>query len=235
MHHSKLTNFLELFRNPSHDFIVGMVFVGIAMLLVLFCFALSFRAPPEYGPDEIARDPADPTVTTIAHRGLVTTPFYEDGVRVAQAKTFGLGDRGIVLQLKDDPREMLMTTKGDWFEETRFVLRPGVRLRLLVHGELVVEAVRLKLPGLAEVFSRKKSMWRYFQVETAQGRFYLARLGYAKFALLRGDAVVGIAAMPLLNGIGNRRASRIELPGSLPLEIRVFLALLVKLEDEDLS
>jgi len=235
MLHSKFTNFLEYFRNPSQEFVVGLVFVGVCVLLVLFFFALSFRAPPEYGPDEITRDPADPTVTTIARCGLVTHSFYEDGVRVAQAKTFGLGDRGIVLQLKDDPREMLMTTKGDWFEKTRFWLKPGVRLRLLVHGEDVVEAERLELPGIAEVFSQKKSMWRYFQVETAQGRFYLARLGHAKFALLRGDAVVGIAAMPMLKGIGNRRASRIELPGSLPLETRVFLALLVKLEDEELS
>ena len=221
--------------DASLDSVIIIAAIASVVVLVVFFFALSFRAPPEYGPDDIARDPVDPTVTTIARRGLVTTSFYEDGVRVAQAKSFGQGDRGIVLQLEDDRREMLMTTKGDWFEETRFGVRSGVRLRLLIDGEPVVEAVRLELPGLEEVLSRKRSMWRYFQVETAQGRFDLARLGYAKFALLRGDAVVGIAAMPLLKGMGNRLTSRIELPGSLPLEIRVFLALLVKLQDEDWS
>ncbi len=202
----------------------GLAFIGVLV-------GMSLRAPPEYGPDEIARDPADPIVTTIARKSLVTHPFYEDGVQVARAHTFGLGDTGIVLRLKDDPREILMTTEGEWARETGFGLRPGVRLLLLVDGEPVVEAVRLKSPVVGKNYFRRRSMIRLFEIETAQGRFDFAQLDYGKYALLRGDTVVGIAAMPLLNGFGNRWTSRIELPGSFPLETRVFLALVVKLED----
>ncbi len=66
-----------------------------------------------------------------------------------------------------------------------------------------------------------------------QGRFDLVRLKHGKFALHRGDTVLGIAAMPLPNGIGSRLKSRIELPASLPLATRLFLAMLVEIEDPD--
>ena len=59
------------------------------------------------------------------------------------------------------------------------------------------------------------------------------RLEYGKFALRRGDTVLGIAAMPLPSGILSRLKSRIELPASLPLATRVFVAMLVEIEDTD--
>ena len=70
--------------------IIGLL-IGGGVLLVLVSVALSLRMPPEYGPDELVRDPTDPTVTTIARRGLVTTPFFENGERVARAKTPPVG------------------------------------------------------------------------------------------------------------------------------------------------
>lgn len=198
----------------------------VAIVLFLFSIALLLRAPPEYGPDEIARDPDDPTVTTIVRAALVTTPFFENGERVARAETFGLGVTGIMLRLEGDRREILFTTEGDWFAETRFKLRSDLRLHLVIDGKPTVTAARVSDPAF---FGRPT----YFDIDTPQGRFELAPRGHPKFDLLRGDTVIGIVAMPELSGNGGRFHSRIELPGSLPLETRLFLALLVKLECKD--
>ena len=72
-----------------------------------------------------------------------------------------------------------------------------------------------------------------FVSRTAEGRFDFVRIARAKFALRRGDCVLGIAAMALPTGIFSRLKARIELPGSLPLATRLFLALLVDIEDRE--
>ncbi len=72
---------------------------------------------------------------------------------------------------------------------------------------------------------------RVYVIDCPQGRFDLVRLKQATFALRRGDTVLGIAAMPLPSGIFSRLKSRIELPVSLPLATRLFLAMLVEIED----
>ena len=127
--------------------VAALLIVG-GIIFVTVMLASGLRPPPEYGPEEIARDPADPTVITIARKGMATHRFYEDGVRVARGETLGQGTRGIVLRLENDTRSMLFTTVGDWFEETRFGLQPGVRLNLVVDGEARVTALLLQPPPL---------------------------------------------------------------------------------------
>ena len=75
------------------------------------------------------------------------------------------------------------------------------------------------------------SKWRAsarYVIDRPQGRFELVRLKDCKFALRRGDTFLGIAAMPLRLGL-----SRIELPASLPLATRLFLAMLLDIEDRE--
>ena len=76
-----------------------------------------------------------------------------------------------------------------------------------------------------------------YEIDCAQGRFDLVRLKFAKFALCRGGAPgntnLGVAAMPVTTGVGSRTKSRIELPASLPLATRLFIALLVDIEDQE--
>ena len=75
---------------------------------------------------------------------------------------------------------------------------------------------------------------RVYVIDFPQGRFELVRLKkYMKFALHRGDTVLGIVAMPLSRGFFSRLKSRIELPASLPLATRLFLAMLVNIEDRE--
>lgn len=69
------------------------------------------------------------------------------------------------------------------------------------------------------------------------GRFDVEHRHQVRAAILALAEVeidaAGIAAMPLPDGIGSRLKSRIELPASLPLAIRLFLAMLVEIEDPD--
>lgn len=74
---------------------------------------------------------------------------------------------------------------------------------------------------------------RVYVIDCPQGRFELVRLKRAQFALRRGDTVLGIAAMPLPTGIFSGLKNRIELPASLPLATRLFLAMLVEIEDTE--
>ena len=201
-------------------------------------FLLARRPPPAYGPDEIARGPDNPTVTTIARRGLVTTPIFENGLLVAKAKTFGRGTEGIALCLEGDATDYLFTSDGDWFEETRFRVKTDISLRLLADGVPTVTAERLPDNNGGWRKGKDGGYTAAYEIDCAQGRFDLVRLKFAKFALCRGgaalgDTSLGIATMPIPMGIDTRRASRIELPASLPLATRLFIALLVNIEDRD--
>jgi hypothetical protein len=201
-------------------------------------FLLARRRPPAYGPDEIARGPDNPTVTTIARRGLVTTPFFENGQLVAKAKTFGRGAEGIALCLEGDETDYLFTTDGDWFEETRFRVKTDIRLRLLADGVPTVTAERLPDTAGGWMKGEDGGYTAAYQIDCGQGRFDLVRLKFARFALRRGGAApgrtsLGIAAMPITTGIDGRTTSRIELPASLPLATRLFIALLVEIEDHE--
>ncbi len=213
----------------------SVIFIAaLASFPVLFALFIAFvlRTPPEYGVGEIARGPDNPTVTTIARNDLIARRFFENGVAVAKARFWGLGDKGIALSLKGDPTEYLLTNDGDWFEETRFRVKPDIRLMLLAGGTQMVTAERVPdtRGGWGKGKDGKRS--RLYVIDCPQGRFDLARLNSAKFALRRGDTVLGIAAMPLPgSGGSNRLKSRIELPASLPLATRLFVALLVEIED----
>ncbi len=145
---------------------------------------------------------------------------------------WGLGTTGIALILKGDPTEYLLTNDGDWFKQTRLAVKPDIRLMLLAGGTQMVTAERVAdtLGGWMKGKDGKRS--RVYVIDCPQGHFDLVRLKRAKFALRRGDTVLGIAAMPLpLSGGSNRLKSRIELPASLPLATRLFLAMLVEIED----
>ena len=212
--------------------VAALLIVG-SIIAVAISLASARRPPSEYGPEEIARNPADPTVITIARAGLVTYFFYEDGERVASAETSGNGGRGIVLRLENDQREMLVTTVGSWAEQTNFDLKPGVQLQLVVDGEPRVTALSPQPPPLREGLPQAEGTVPSFEIETAQGLFTLAYRDYGKYAVLRGDSVVGIAAMPLPQAPGGRWTTRIELPGSLPLETRIFIALVGLVHDRN--
>ena len=212
--------------------VAALLIVG-SIIAVAVSLASALRPPPEYGAEQIARDPADPTLITIARVGWVTYPFYEDGERVASAETAGNGDRGIVVRLEKDPREMLVTTVGSWSEQTRFDLKPGVQLQLVVDGEPRVTALSLEPPPFREGLSQPEGTVPRFEIETSQGLFALTYLDDGKYAVLRGDSVVGIAAMPLPQAADGRWTTRIELPGSLPLETRIFIALVGLVHDRN--
>lgn len=212
--------------------ILSTVIAAIAALVAFF-IVFGLRLPPEYGAGEIARGPDNPTVTTIARNELIARRFFENDVQIAKATYWGLGTTGIALNLKGDPTEYLLTNDGDWFKETRFRVKPDIRLMLLAGGTQMVTAERVPdtLSGWMKGKDGKRS--RVYVIDCPQGRFDLVRLKRAKFALCRGDTVLGIAAMPLPNGIFSRLKSRIELPASLPLATRLFLALLVEIEDSE--
>ncbi len=202
-------------------------FIMLAVIIVVFVASAvynivgPYRTPPEYGPDEIVRGPDNLTVTMIARGGLITDRFFENQVLVAKAKeTSGIG--GIALSLEGDPTEYLVKSDGDWTREVHAFLKSDVRLRLLAGGTQIVTAKRVLVS-----LSKWTASPRYV-VDGSQGRFELVPLKRGKFALRRGDTVLGIAAMPLQFGL-----SRIELPASLPLATRLFLAMLVDIEDRD--
>ena len=92
---------------------------------------------------------------------------------------------------------------------------------LLAGGTQIVTAKRVLVHG-------KWAAIPHYVIDCPQGRFELVSLEQWKFALRRGDTVLGIAAMPESWGL-----SRIELPASLPLATRLFLAMLVDIEDKD--
>ena len=213
--------------------IFSTVIAAILTLLGLF-IVVGLRTPPEYGAGEIARGPDNPTVTTIARNDLIARRFFENDVQVAKATYWGLGDKGIALILNGDPTEYLLTSDGDWFEETRFRVKTDIRLMLLAGGTSMVTAERV--PDTLSGWKKGKDgkYTKVYVIDCAQGRFDLVRVDFGKFALRRGDTVLGIAAMPLPgSGGGIRLKSRIELPASLPLAIRLFVALLVEIEDSD--
>jgi hypothetical protein len=202
-------------------------FIGLAVIIVVsVAFAVysivgPYRTPPEYGPDEIVRGPDNLTVTMIARAGLITTRFFENQVLVAKAKeTTGIG--GIAFSLVGDPTEYLVKSDGDWTMEAHAFLKSDIRLRLLAGGSQIVTAKRV-LVSLS-----KWTASPHYVIDCPQGRFELVSLKRGKFALRRGDTVLGIAAMPLEFGL-----SRIELPASLPLATRLFLAMLVDIEDRN--
>ena len=117
--------------------------IAIGAGLVAFGLVIGYRRPRDYGPGEIARGPGHPTVKTIARNDLIATSFFEDGARVAKAKYWGRGDKGIALKLDGDETEYLLTSSDDWFEETRFKIKPDIRLMLLADGAPIVAAQRL--------------------------------------------------------------------------------------------
>lgn len=220
---------------PSNSVIFIAALVVLAALVALF-YVFGLRTPPKFGAGEIARGPDNPTVTTIARHDLVARRFFENGAQVAIARFWGLGDKGIALSLNGDPTEYLLTSDGDWFEETRFGVKPDIRLVLLAGETRTVTAERL--PDTRGGWKKDKDgkYTRAYVIDSAQGRFDLVRMELGKFALRRGDTVLGIAAIPLPgSGGGNRLKSRIELPSSLPLVTRLFVAMLVELEDREWS
>ena len=212
-------------------FRVVQIALGVGVALVALGWAFGYRSPPEYCPSEIARGPENPTVTTIARHDLIARRFFENRAKVAKARFWGLGTTGIVLSLKGDPTEYLLTNDGDWFAETRFRVKPDICLMLLAGGTPMVTAARApdSLGGWTKGMDGKRSP--VYMIDCPQGRFDLVRLKRATFALRQGDTVLGIAAMPLPSGIFSRLKSRIELPASLPLATRLFLAMLVEIED----
>ena len=74
---------------------------------------------------------------------------------------------------------------------------------------------------------------KLYDIDCTEGRFDFVRIRHAQFALRRGETIIGIATMPLPAVGSSRLKSRIELPASLPLVTRLFLALLVHVEDRD--
>jgi len=220
--------------DASLDSVIFIAVIAAIAALVVFGFVFGRRTPPEYGAGAFARGPDNPTVTTIARNDLIARRFFENGVQVAKATYWGLGDKGIALSLNGDPTEYLLTSDGDWFEETRFRVKTDIRLMLLAGGKPMVTAERV--PDTLSGWKKGKDgkFTRVYVIDCAQGRFDLVRVDFGKFALRRGDTVLGIAAMPLPgSGGGISLKSRIELPASLPLAIRLFIALLVEIEDSD--
>ncbi len=207
--------------------------LGVGAALVAMGFVFTYRRPPEYGPGEIARGSDNPTVTAIARNDLIAMAFFENGVRVAKAKFWGQGDKGIALALEGDQTEYLLTSSNDWFEETRFEIKPDIRLMLLADGAPIASAQRL--PETAGGWKKGKdgSYTKVYDIDCAEGRFDFVRIKRAQFALRRGETVLGIVAMPLPTGVLSRLKSAIELPASLSLATRLFLALLVDIEDRE--
>ena len=122
---------------------VALLSLGIGAALVVFGQVFWYRRPSEFGAGEIDQNPDDPTRTTIARNDLVLTSFFENGLRIASAKYWGMGDKGIGLSLKGDQTEYLVTSANDWFEETRFRVKDDIRLLLLADGTPIVSAQRL--------------------------------------------------------------------------------------------
>ncbi|MCP4604441.1 MAG: hypothetical protein GY847_28620, partial [Proteobacteria bacterium] len=215
-----ITLFVALFVLSAYKKINPFMFIFIALFVVFVAFAAysivgPFRTPPEYGPDEIVRGPDNLTVTMIARGGLITDRFFENQVLVAKAKeTSGIG--GIAFSLVGDPTEYLVKCDGDWTREVGAFLKRDIRLMLLAGETQIVTAKRV-LVSLS-----KWTVSPHYVIDCPQGRFELVPLELGKFALRRDDTVLGIAAMPLEFGL-----SRIELPASLPLATRLFLAMLV--------
>ena len=202
----------------GNPFIMLAVIIVVFVASVVYSIVNNFRTPPEYGPDEIVRGPDNPTVTMIARDGLIAIQFFENQVLVAKAKE----TTGIALSLEGDPTEYLVTSGGDWTREVSVYLKRDIRLMLLAGGTQIVTAKRV-LVSLS-----KWTAVPHYVIDCPQGRFELVPLEIGKFALRRDDTVLGIAAMPLEFGL-----SRIELPASLPLATRLFLAMLVDIEDRN--
>ena len=209
----------------GNPFIMLAVIIVVFVASVVYSIVNNFRTPTEYGPDEIVRGPDNPTVTMIARDGLIAIQFFENQVLVAKAKE----TTGIALSLEGDPTEYLVTSEGDWTREVHVFLKRDIRLMLLAGGTQIVTAKRV-LVSLS-----KWTAIPHYVIDCSEGRFELVPLKHGKFALRRGDTVLGIAAMPLGYGSGSLTPlkSRIELPASLPLATRLFLAMLVDIEDRN--
>ncbi len=218
--------------DASLDSVIFIAAIALGAALVVLGFVFGLRTPPEYGPDEFARGPDNPTETTIARNDLIARRFFENQALVAKARFWGLGNTGIALSLKGDRTEYLLTNDGDWFKETRVSVKPDIRLMLLAGGTQMVTAERVPDTRGGWMKGKDGKRSRLYVIDCPQGRFDLVRLKHAKFALRRGDTVLGIAAMPLPgSGGSNRLKSRIELPALLPLATRLFVAMLVEIED----
>ena len=102
---------------------------------------------------------------------------------------------------------------------------------LIADGVTIITADRV--PDNAGGWRRDEAgnFSKAYDIDYDGERLQFARLARGKFALRRGHRVVGIATIPLPTGIFSWHKSRIELPASLPLEIRLFIALLVEVED----
>jgi hypothetical protein len=224
---------MEFDASLSSVIIIAAIVVGVVLLLAGIFVLFAYRTPPEYGPDEMARVPGNPTATTIARDDMISIRFFENQALVAKAKFWGLRDKGIALILTDDPTEYLLTSDGDWFEETRFRVKPDIRMILLAGGKEMISAQRL--PDSMSGWRKGKDgkYTRVYIIDCAQDQFELVRLKRGKFSLRQGGSVLGIAAMPMSTGIFGRLKSRIELPASLPLAIRLFLAMVVYVEDTE--
>ena len=183
---------MEIDASSDSVIIIAAIAAGAALVVLLVVFAL--RTPPEYGAGEFARGPDNPTVTTIARHDLIAIRFFENQALVAKARLWGLGDTGIALSLKGDPTEYLLTNDGDWFEETRFRVKPDIRLMLLAGGTQMVTAERV--PDTLGGWKKGKDgkYTRVYVIDCPQGRFDLVRVSSDKLALRRGDTVLGIAA-----------------------------------------
>ena len=211
-----------------------LIAIAVAVVaLVVFGVVRGLRPPPLYGPEEIARGSDNPTMTTIARRGLIQTSFFENDALVGKATSFGRNDQGIALRLGGDATEYLFTNDGDWLEETRFRTKPDIRLMLLADGVPIVTAERVPYTVREWLAAKDRKCRKLYVIDCAQGRFDFSFIKFAKYALCRDDIVLGIVAMSLLTGVLDRFKSRIELPALLPLTTRLFLALLVKFEDRD--
>lgn len=212
---------------------IPRIAIAIGFALMACGLAFAYRRPRDYGPGEIARRPDNATVTTIARNDLISISFFENGVRVAKAKFWGQGLTGIALKLDGDETEYLFTSSNDWYKETRHKLKRDIRLMLLADGAPVVEAQRL--PDALDGWQKDRSgkYTKLYDIDCAAGHFELVRIGPAQFALRQGETILGIIAMPLPTGVFSPLRTRIELPARLSLAIRLFLALLVDVEDRN--
>ena len=239
---------------------IPRIAIAIGFALMACGLAFAYRRPRDYGPGEIARRPDNATVTTIARNDLHIAIFVLREWRTAgrqatqshrfgpkrhidlvlrewragcQSQVLGTGLTGIALKLDGDETEYLFTSSNDWYKETRHKLKRDIRLMLLADGAPVVEAQRL--PEALDGWQKDRSgkYTKLYDIDCAAGHFELVRIGPAQFALRHGETILGIIAMPLPTGVFSPLRTRIELPARLSLAIRLFLALLVDVEDRN--
>ena len=64
--------------DASLDSVIIIAAIAAGVTLVVLSHVLMLRTPPEYGHDEFARGPDNPTVTTIARDDLIARRFFEN-------------------------------------------------------------------------------------------------------------------------------------------------------------